>query len=119
MAIQKLVVGSVTHSSGGHVHVSLRDVEFEAEELGSYSEPENNPHGSPTRGRVETLYRPPDGLLVVHIKNWTHWQGETNSYRLIPIPDSALRTTGVFESLGYACGFGRPLTLDEALETEV
>ena len=115
--MQSVVIGSSTHSSGGHVHQRLRDVEFRAELLGSYSEPELC-SGSPNRGTVYTLYCTAAEALVVHVTCWTHWQGETETFRLYSVTISDLQIGGEFEDLGNACGYGRPLTLAEAIEQE-
>ena len=80
-------------------------MEFEGEELGS-----NN-----SRGVVETLYRAEDGRLLVHIKDGSHWQGELTRFSLRKVTKADLGPTGQFARLGEKAGFGRPMTLDEAL----
>ncbi|MCI0398824.1 MAG: hypothetical protein L0332_24265, partial [Chloroflexi bacterium] len=68
-----------------------------------------------TRGVDQTLYRTEDGRLIVYTEEWTRWQGETSTYTLHEATEADLRPGGDLEMLGYECGFGRPLTLDEAL----
>jgi len=96
---------------------SRREVVFEGEKLGELATPglgrDNRP--TDTRGIVETLYRSRDGQLLVHIKDWSHWQGEPTSYSLIKVSETDLEPAGRFEALGYESELGRPLTLDEAL----
>lgn len=115
MEIQKIVVGSSTQSSGGHLHQRLRDVHFRAELLGSYSKPELCT-GSPNRRTVSSLYSTAEGALVVHVRSWTNWQGETETFRLYSASIRALQVAGDFEDLGNACGYGPPLTLEEAID---
>ncbi|MBI4672789.1 MAG: hypothetical protein HY741_14105 [Chloroflexi bacterium] len=47
--------------------------------------------------------------------DWSHWQGEPNTYALHQITEADLQTGGQYEQLGREAGFGRPLMLDEAL----
>ena len=97
-----------------------REVRFKAEELGRLTTYGEGPSGglTDTRGGTETLYRAADGRLVVHVKDWSKWQGEPNTEYLIGASEADLQPGGRFEDLGNACGFGRPLTLDEALADE-
>lgn len=113
-AKQKVLVGSVTRASGGHVSDSLREVEFRGEYLGEISRPDIGMH-STTRGDIERLYRLEDGRLMVHREFWTQWQGETSTQRIVIVREDDLESGGEFESLGLATGFGRPLSIDEAL----
>ncbi|MFA5266041.1 MAG: hypothetical protein WC378_19640 [Opitutaceae bacterium] len=64
---------------------------------------------------TETLYRTADDRLVVYVDDWSRWQGEPDTYSLHEVAQTDLQPGGLFESLGRECGFGRPLTLDEAL----
>lgn len=117
METVNLDIGSTTTHSGGFYSEYLRTVEFQAEHLGSHSEPEiASGGGSPNRGSRFNLYRTDDDQLVVYVANWTYWQGESQTYRLYVITEADLRVGGEYEHLGHACGFGRPLTLDEAIE---
>jgi len=103
--------------SNGAQQDTRRPVTFTGEELGEYQE-----YGlergnlTDTRGTTETLYRAEDGRLIVHSYEWSHWQGEPNTEFLTEVTEEDLRPGGRFEALGAVCGFGRPLTLDEALE---
>lgn len=115
----KVLVGSVqSDHSGVNVRDTTREVVFSGEELGKYSEPGTGRDGRPTdaRGLVERLYQADDGRFVVHVKEWSHWQGEPTIYRLHEVTGEDLGPTGRFAELGMVCGYGRPLTLTEALE---
>ena len=110
-------VGSVVTGSSGQTNDSRRDVTFEAEELATRTEYGEGRDGNitDTRGTTETLYKCADGRLVVHVKEWSHWQGEPNIYTLQQVTEDDLCVNGRFEALGSAAGMGRALTLDEAL----
>ena len=114
MDVIKLWIGSVKDVSGGHVVDSRRPVEFEAETVGSFRTLTGD---SDTRGVKQTLYRAVDGRLVVHVENWSRWQGEPTTTSLRQVNQADLDVNGEFEELGRECGFGRSLTLDEALDT--
>jgi hypothetical protein len=112
-------VGSIVSGSSGQTNDNRQDVVFVGEELASRTEYGTGHDGvtiTDTRGVTQTLYRAEDGRLVVHVKDWSNWQGEPNTYTLLPVTESALQPGGPFELLGAEAGFGRPLTLDEALE---
>ena len=68
-----------------------------------------------TRGTTQTLYRTADGRLVVHVREWSHWQGEPDVYTLREVTAEDLSVNGRFEALGREAGMGHALTLDEAL----
>jgi len=53
---------------------------------------------------------------VVYVEDWSRWQGEPNHYSLCQVTEADLGVGGRFEALGREAGFGRPLTLDEALD---
>jgi len=110
-------VGQVVVMSNGAQQDTRRPVTFEGEKLGVYREYGQGRDGGPTdtRGTTETLIRASDGRLVVHVDEWSKWQGEPNDEWLTEVTEADLRPGGSFEDLGGACGFGRPLTLDEAL----
>lgn len=111
MATITLQTGSET-TIDGRQQDNLRPVTFEGEEVGSrrYYTDERG-----TRGVDETLYRTADGGLVVYVEDWSRWQGETSSYKLVRVQPADLDVGGRFEMLGRACGMARPLTLEEAL----
>lgn len=110
-------VGTVMATSNGHVEDDRVAVAFEGEQLGQMTRYGTGRNGglTDTRGVTETLYRASDGRLVVHVEDWSRWQGEPNVERLIEVTEADLSVGGAFERLGAECGFGRPLTLDEAL----
>lgn len=110
-------VGTVVAASNGHVEDDRAPVTFEGEQLGQSTRYGIGRNGglTDTRGVTETLYRTSDGRLVVHIDNWSRWQGEPSTERLFEVTEADLSVGGKFERLGRECGFGRPLTLDEAL----
>lgn len=114
----KITVGSVQSSSSGTVQRDTRrDVEFEGEKLAEYHEAGEGRDGNPTdtRGVTETLYRASDGRLVAHVHDWSHWQGEPDTWRLYEVTEADLTGRGRFSELGREAGYGRPLTLDEAV----
>lgn len=110
-------VGSIVTGNSGQTNDNRRDVEFAGEKLASRTEYGFNNHGGITdsRGVTETLYRTADGRLIVHIKDWSHWQNEPNIYALREITEAALQPGGEFDDLGAEAGYGRALTIDEAL----
>jgi hypothetical protein len=117
MEQQKAWVGTLIVGNGISQD-NRREVRFKAEELGrltTYGEGRNGGL-TDTRGVTETLYRTADGRLVVHVKDWSQWQGEPTTEWLTSVSEADLQPGGRFEDLGDACGFGRPLTLEEVLE---
>ena len=112
-------VGSLVVANNGHVEDDRREVVFEGEQLAQVMRYGTNKHGAltDTRGVTETLYRTSDGRLVVHVADWSRWQGEPNVERLERVSEADLQPGGRFERLGREAGFGRPLTLDEALDS--
>jgi hypothetical protein len=110
-------VGSITGFSSFTQELT-REVEFVSEELASRTVYGLSDKGylTDTRGVTETLYKTEDGRLVVHVKDWSNWQGEPNVYSLVEVTEADLNVNGRFEDLGREAGYGRPLTLDEALE---
>lgn len=114
----KLTVVSVqTSSSGTMIRDTTREVEFEGEQLAEYTEPGTDEDGNPTdtRGHIERLYRAADGRLIVHFTDWSHWEGEPDISRLHEVTEADLSGRGRFANLGREAGYGRPLTLDQAL----
>ena len=107
--IEVLIGGYVR--GGGDEQDDTRPVKFEGEELASVTDF----IGGDTRGVTETLYKTEDGRLVVHVKDWSRWQGEPTTYHLQEVSEEDLGPGGRFEKLGRAAGMGRPLTLEEAL----
>ena len=108
----ELLVGTVRAFNNGYVQDTRRPVEFVGEELAStfrYTGDDD------TRGVTETLYRTEDGRLVVYVEDWSRWQGEPSHYYLEQVDRADLDIGGRFEELGRKAGFGRPLTLGEAL----
>ena len=109
-------IGSVVGMSSG-TQDTTREVQFEGEKLATYREFgfSNKGHPTDTRGITQTLYRTGDGRLIVYVEDWSRWQGEPNVYNLVAVTEEDLGINGRFEALGRAAGFGRPLTLAEAL----
>jgi hypothetical protein len=105
-------IGSSRILSSGQAVDTLRPVEFEAELVGSYRTLTGD---NDTRGIDQALYRTPDDRLIVHVKDWSRWQGEPDTYSLHEVNEADLGVNGEYEDLGRECGFGRALTLDEAL----
>ena len=118
MDTQTVTIGTVETLSSGRTQDDRRTVEFFGEEVGhltTYGYDSKRGALTDTRGTTETLYRTEDGRLVVHVKDWSQWQGEPNIESLHQITEADFEPGARYEALGAACGFGRPLTLDEAL----
>ncbi len=109
-------VGSIVVGNSGQTNDTRRDVQFVGEELASHTEYGTH-HGNitDTRGVTEKLYRTADGRLLVHSRDWSQWRGEPNVYTLREITEADLQPNGRYEALGREAGYGRPLTIDEAL----
>lgn len=107
-----LNVGTVRRNRSGHVTDSCRPVEFVGELVASRTVHTGN---DDTRGVSESLYKTDDGRLVVYVEDWSRWQGEPSVYSLREVAEADLQPGGRYEMLGYEAGYGRPLTLDEAL----
>jgi len=113
----KVYVGSVVAMNGGVQQDTRRAVEFEGEELGRltvYGEDPRRGTITDTRGTTQTLYKTADGRLVVHVDEWSRWQGEPNTETLVEVTED-LGPDGEHWQLGEKAGFGRPMTLDEVL----
>ena len=108
----QLFIGSSRILLGGHAVDSLRPVEFVGEEIGRWSTLTGD---DDTRGVKQVLYKTEDDRLIVFVKDWSRWQGEADVMSLHEVTAADLGVNGQYEELGYKCGFGRPLTLDEAL----
>lgn len=96
---------------------NTREVEFTGEKLAEHRELGTKDDGTPTdtRGVTETLYRTDDDRLVLHIEDWSRWQGEPSLYSLHVVTEADLGPHGDHWAVGKKAGFGRPLTLDEAV----
>lgn len=113
-----VLIGTLEPLSNGAAQDSRREVQFEGERLGArteYGYDTKRGNLTDTRGTTETLYRAADGRLVVHVDDWSRWRGEPNTESLHQVTERDLQPGGRFELLGAECGYGRPLTLDEAL----
>jgi len=99
------------------VQDDTREVEFVGELVMSRTDYGLGRGGGPTdtRGVTESLYKTEDGRLIVHVEDWSKWQGEPNTYSLHEVTEADLQVGGRFERLGAEAGYGRPLTLDEAV----
>jgi hypothetical protein len=113
----KIFVGSVVAGSSGQQNDTRRLVQFEGEQLGQYTEYGEGRDGgiTDTRGVTQTLYKTTDGRLLVHVDNWSRWQGEPSIEALHQVEEKDLEIGGRFEALGIEAGYARPLTVDEAL----
>lgn len=110
-------VGELVTSNSGITNDTRQAVQFTGEDLGTYREYGIDRHGkiTDTRGTAQTLYRVADGGLVVHVHEWSRWMGEPDTESLHAVTEKSLQPTGTYARLGAACGFGRPLTLEEAI----
>ena len=112
-------VGSIVTSNSGQTNDNRKEVQFTGEELASrteYGYSDRSGGLTDTRGVTETLYRAEGGRLIVHVKDWSRWQGEPNIETLHDVTEADLQPNGRFDALGANAGFGRPLTLDEATQ---
>jgi hypothetical protein len=107
-----LAIGSSRHTKSGRLDETLHTVKFTGEKLGQHT---HYPGQSDDRGLTTTLYRTEDERLIVYAEDWTNWQGETSTYSLYEVQEEDLQPGGRFADVGAVSGYGRPLTLDEAL----
>jgi hypothetical protein len=111
-----LYIGSIRSVGSGVSEDDRQQVRFVGEELA-----EHTCYGtyrgrtSDTRGVTETLYRTDDGRLVVYTEDWSRWRGVSSEYWLCEVSEEDLQPSGQFAHLGARAGYGRPLSLDEAL----
>jgi hypothetical protein len=116
VATIRLKVGVERCLQDGRVEERMQVAEFDGERVA-----EVNLFGThrgkvtDTRGTRQALYRTADGRLVVHVEDWSNWQGEGSHCRLHEVHAVDLGPIGKFAELGQEAGMGRPLTLDEAL----
>jgi len=110
-------IGSIQSTSGGRTEDNTRLVQFEGEKVAEHTFLGEDRNGNliDTRGTTRTLYKTPDGRLIVHQKEWSQWQGEPTTYVLYEVSEKDLGPTGPFGALGREAGYGRPLALDEAI----
>jgi len=114
-----LQIGSIIGGSSGQVNDNRRTVKFEGEQLASvtqYGYNERTAGITDTRGVTETLYKTSDDRLIVHVDDWSRWQGEPNTEQIHEIEEADLRAGGRFEQLGFESGYQDALTLDQALD---
>jgi hypothetical protein len=96
MVMQKLLVGSVRLVAGRRRDLT-RIVEFEGEEVATYT---MHRDAEAMRGVTETLYRTPDGRLIVYVENWSKRDEEGIVYSLLEVTGVDLQKGGRFEKLG-------------------
>ena len=89
----------------------LRPVVFEGTELAKL----NTIDDRGSRGTREVLYQTTDGQYIVHVTQWSHWQGETTDLGLYRVSLADLDVNGEYEALGREAGLARDLTLDDVL----
>lgn len=114
-----LYVGSRRTTSSGMPVDHTRPVQFEGKKIAQTTDYAGSTSGHDDRGVTETLYQVSDGRYVVHIENWSRWQGEATTLKLVKATADDLNVSGRFEHLGRKAGFARPLTLDEALHETI
>ena len=119
MDTQTVTIGTVETLSNGRTQDGRRSVEFKGVQLATRTEyGYHKANLTDTRGTTETLYQVEDGRMVVHVEDWSRWQGEPTTESLHKVTEADLQVGGRFEALGAEAGFGRPLTLDEAIERD-
>lgn len=112
-----LSIGSLCTTSSGVAQDDTTPVTFEADELAQLQVyGSHNRQPTDTRGTTQTLYRTPDGRLVVHVETWSRWIGEPTDAHLEIISEQDLAPLGRFYALGREAGLSRSMTLDEALK---
>ena len=112
----KLYVGRVQSTSSGIVQDDTKPVEFVAEERATLKTLGTHKGNlTDTRGITQTLYETDTEQLVVHVEDWSNWQREPTTYDLHLVNEGDLQPGGRFADLGAEAGYGRPLTLDEAI----
>ena len=118
MEKQTVHIGTIVVSNSGQELDNRRKVEFVGEELARRTEYGWGRNGgiTDTRGVTETLYRTEDGRLIVHVNDWSRWRGEPNVESIHEVTEADLGVGGRFEELGAKAGFGRALTIDEAIK---
>ena len=115
----KVLLGSVTVGNAGLTQDTTREVEFVGELLAENRQAgEHKGNITDTRGTIERLYRTEGGMLVVAVEHWSRWQGEPTEYDLHQVSERDLGPSGWYWQLGAEAGYGRPLTLAEALDPE-
>lgn len=110
-------IGELVTSNSGTTNDTRQAVQFTGEKLGEYHEYGTDHHGNitDTRGTTQTLYRVADGRLIVHRHVWSRWVGEPDSESLYVATEKSLQPGGLYARLGAVCGFGHPMTLEEAI----
>ena len=112
----KVYVGKTQSSHSGIVQDDTTLVEFVAEQRATLRQfGEHKGNLSDTRGTDYTLYEVEDGRLIVYVETWSRWQGEGDQFDLFAVDIEDLQPGGRFADIGAEAGYGRPLTLDEAL----
>lgn len=106
-------VGSYYADRSGRPHDDYQEVAFEADKVGEAAYLTGS---DDTRGVDQVLFKTPDGKLLVYEYYWTKWQGETSSRGLLEVEEGDLGPNGQYWRLGKGAGYGRPLTLEEALK---
>ena len=116
----KLHIGTVERGNA-FTQDNTRAVEFVGELVMSrteYGYDDRTAKLSDTRGVTESLYKSEDGRLLVYTEDWSRWQGEPTTTSLHQVTEADLQIGGQYEALGHEAGYGRPLTLDEALAND-
>lgn len=114
----QVLVGTCVTGTSGQKQDNTRSVLFRATQLAQVIEHDYDTEKdalSDTRGITSTLYRTDDDRLVVHVKDWSNWVNEHTTHTIAEITLADLALGGPYERLGQEGGFGRPLTLEEAL----
>jgi len=114
-----LLVGVVEADRIGRTYDRTRKVEFQGVLVAEADLPGyHNENVTDSRGTKQRLYRTEDGRHVVAVEEWSHWQGEPNTYALHQVTLAALKLGVVYPDLANAAGLLLPMTLDQALRPE-
>ncbi len=118
MATVTVEIGEVWVVGGREQDNTLR-VEFEGKRICArieYGTKKASGVVDDMRGVTRILFKTADSGLIVHTLAWSKRQGEPSVSRLEGVCLATLQPGGRYELLGTDAGYGRPLTLLEALE---
>jgi hypothetical protein len=85
---------------------TIREVEFEGERLAKVSRGDH-------RGVNLTLYDTPGRGLILHVYDYSHWQGESSTYEIRSTTREQIRDRE--PKLARKAGFDEPVSLDKVM----
>lgn len=116
---KRLLIGAITVDTNGNTINETKEVEFIGEKLG-----EHHVYGYDfSTGKITTarftrqvVYRTDTDRLIRYTMYVSDWVHDPETYTIEEVTEADLSTDGKYEILGRYCGFGSPITLDEALD---